>query len=328
MTSTTSIADHDHAADGDTPPHRAEPGCVALGIDFSSASLGAAAWATRHVAPRAEAIAVHVVPLPDPCPYDRMDHAARERAVRLTIPAVRGGLDGFAATLPAEGGGTRAMVCAGVPSRELARAAEGLDADLVVLGRSKQAAWDAGHETDMVCRVARQTTRDTLVVPEGNVARPGHVVAAVDEGPDAARVLERARAVAAQLGAPLTLLHVVPSGYLAQQRLTLVAPDARPVGAAGTVSPGSGALRVHAMARRWLGELLASGDEDTTLRAGADALAVMGEPGREILRNAARLGAGLLVIGKRGADRAPLGSLGSVARHVLTRSPCPVLAVE
>ena len=172
----------------------------------------------------------------------------------------------------------------------------------------------------MVCRVARQATRDTLVVPEGNVARPEHVVAAVDEGPDAPLVLARARAIAEQLEVSLTLLHVVPSGYLAQQRLTLVAPDARPVGATGTVSPGSGALRVHALARRWLGELLAEGD--------GDALAVMGEPGREILRNAARLGAGLLVLGKRGADRAPLGSLGSVARHVLTRCPCPVLAVE
>ncbi|NUQ92511.1 MAG: universal stress protein [Gemmatimonadaceae bacterium] len=318
MISTTRIPGHDPVTHGAAEGHRSAPGCTALGVDFSSASLGAAAWATQHVAPRAEAVAVHVAPLPDRCPYEEIDHAAREHAVRLTIPAVRGGLDGFAATLRAEA--TGAIVRVGVPSRELARAATELDAGLVVLGRSKQAAWDSGHETDMVCRVARQATCDTLVVPEGNVARPEHVVAAVDDGPDATRVAERARAIATQLDVPLTLLHVVPSGSLAPQRLPLVAPGARPVGATGTVAPGSGALRVHVMARRWLGELLADGD--------GDALAVMGEPGREILRNAARLGAGLLVLGKRGADCAPHGSLGSVARHVLTRSPCPVLAVE
>jgi nucleotide-binding universal stress UspA family protein len=311
MTSAITIPDRD-------PARRSASGCTALGIDFSSASLAAAAWATRHVAPRAEAVAVHVVPLPDPCPYEEIDHAAREHAVRLTTPAVRGGLEGFAATLGAAG--ADAMVRVGVPSRELARAAAELDAGLVALGRSKQAAWDSGHETDMVCRVARQASCDTLVVPEGNAARPEHVIAAVDEGPGAPRIVARAREIAEQLGVPLVLLHVVPSGYLAQQRLTLVAPDARPVGATGTVSPGSGELQVHTMARRWLRGLLAP--------RGGDAIAVMGEPGREILRNAAQLGAPLLVVGKRGADRAPLGSLGSVARHVLSRSPCPVLAVE
>ena len=129
-----SIVDHDPAADGATPAPRPASGCTALGIDFSSASLGAASWATRHVAPHADAVAVHVVPLPDRCPYEEIDRAVREHAVRLTIPAVRGGLDGFAATLRAEG--TGAMVRVGVPSRELARAAADIDAGLVVLGRS------------------------------------------------------------------------------------------------------------------------------------------------------------------------------------------------
>ncbi|HEX2780271.1 MAG TPA: universal stress protein, partial [Gemmatimonadaceae bacterium] len=259
MTSTTRIADYDHASDDGSSPRRAEPARIALGIDFSSASLGAAGWATRHVAPNAEAIAVHVVPLPDASPYDHLDHAARERAVRLTIPAVRGGLGGFAATLGA--GGTRAVVRVGRPSRELARAAERFDADLLVLGRSRQAAWDTGHETEMVCRVARQAARDVLVVPEGNAARPEHVVAAVDDGPDAARVAGAARALAVRLGARPTLLHVVPSGWLAQQRLTLVAPDARALGGTA-MSPATASLRVHAMARRWLVELLTSQEED------------------------------------------------------------------
>jgi len=35
---------------------------VLLAIDFSSASLGAARWATTHVASRGEAVLMHVVP--------------------------------------------------------------------------------------------------------------------------------------------------------------------------------------------------------------------------------------------------------------------------
>jgi nucleotide-binding universal stress UspA family protein len=34
------------------------------------------------------------------------------------------------------------------------------------------------------------------------------------------------------------------------------------------------------------------------------------------------------VLGKRGADGAPRGSLGSVARELVARCPAPVLAVE
>jgi nucleotide-binding universal stress UspA family protein len=36
----------------------------------------------------------------------------------------------------------------------------------------------------------------------------------------------------------------------------------------------------------------------------------------------------LVVVGMRGADGAPSGSVGSVARELLTRGPLPVLAVN
>ena len=54
----------------------------------------------------------------------------------------------------------------------------------------------------------------------------------------------------------------------------------------------------------------------------------MGDPAREIVAAAVARGGGLLVVGKRGADESPVGSLGSVARELLAKSPLPVLAVD
>ena len=54
----------------------------------------------------------------------------------------------------------------------------------------------------------------------------------------------------------------------------------------------------------------------------------VGDAAREISAVAMEREAAAIVLGKRGADDAPAGSLGSVARALLKRGPCPVLAVE
>jgi nucleotide-binding universal stress UspA family protein len=54
----------------------------------------------------------------------------------------------------------------------------------------------------------------------------------------------------------------------------------------------------------------------------------MGDPAREIARTGTERDAALLVIGTRGADEAPAGSIGSVARELLMRAPVPILAVN
>ena len=75
---------------------------------------------------------------------------------------------------------------------------------------------------------------------------------------------------------------------------------------------------------RWLVELAQShgvfGRDRTEVR--------MGDPAREITAVASSGAATLVIVGMRGADEAPLGSLGSVARDLLARSPFPVLAVN
>lgn len=54
----------------------------------------------------------------------------------------------------------------------------------------------------------------------------------------------------------------------------------------------------------------------------------IGDPVREIIKTAMEHEAPLVVVGLRGADEAPPGSIGSVARELMTRGPMPVLAVN
>jgi len=62
---------------------------------------------------------------------------------------------------------------------------------------------------------------------------------------------------------------------------------------------------------------------------GRDRTAVaIGDPAREIVATAGSIVGTVVVVGMRGADDTPPGSLGSVVRELLTRAPMPVIAVN
>jgi nucleotide-binding universal stress UspA family protein len=87
-------------------------------------------------------------------------------------------------------------------------------------------------------------------------------------------------------------------------------------------TPSTGGLPAHTA--RWLLELARSNglhERDRTVVR-------MGDPVREITATASAVTSTLVVVGMRGADGAPPGSVGSVARELLTRAPMPVLAVN
>lgn len=228
-----------------------------LGIDFGSPSLGAARWATRHVAPEADATALHVVP-------------AEASSFRELVPALTGGLGGFTATLGVPG--VRNLVRQGSPSRWLSVVAAELRASLLVLGRRRDSHRTCVGEPNVIERAARRSESAVLVVPEGTVAPPSHIIAAVDESGFAFRVLAAARRLARMHGIPLVALHV-------------------PV------------------------------QQDATKTA-------LGDPACEIVAAASQNQSSLVIVGMRGADGAPRGSLGSVTRELLTRATMPVLAVN
>lgn len=305
-------------ADAPAPDER-----VVFGIDFSPPSLGAARWTAEHLVPAegARGCVAHVVPWPEGAPA--LDVALDgERPLREMRPALLGGLAGFGASLRLAQ--ARPVVRVGSPSVWLASLAASEGAGLVVLGRRRDSARHRLGEPNVIERVARRAACDVLVVPEGAPGPIEHVIAAVDAGESAAPVVARALALARARDATLTLVHVLSPSHGSYDRLVRSRPRAAAPehAAAPTAAPGATAYRDAAYA--WLAWL--ARDAGPPVRC---QLAVgSGDAGREILDLVARRGASVVVLGKRGADEAPRGSLGSVARELLARSPAPVLAVE
>jgi len=296
---------------------------VLLAIDFGSAALNAARWATTHVARTADAVLMHVMPSSDDSRCRSPATAHQPASLRRMTPALVGGLGGFAATLDVAA--HRCVVRAGLPSRCLATAAKEVAPALLVLGRRGDANRLRIGEPNVIERTARRATSSVLVVPEGVHGTPERIVAAVDESSFAARVLEVASGLARMHEVPLTVLHVLPPTVGPYERVfrstkQLVA------GARDKKAPARiDVLRSLAPSTmRWL---LRLGRAHNVLGRDATEVAT-GDPAREIVRTAMEHGPSLVVVGMRGADDAPPGSIGSVARELLTRGPIPVLAVN
>ena len=251
---------------------------VVVGIDFSPASLAGCRWALAHVAPNSGALFAHVS-LPD------------------AEPSLSGGLEGFAATLDVARAHT--AVRAGRPSEQLGTLVEEFDASLIVVGRRQDANRKRIGEANVVARLARRTSASVLVVPEGVVAAPSCVVAAIDDGPGSGEVIHLAATLADGMSQPLIVLHVLQPMTGAYDRVVSTRRHDITMAARGAVESVHGRLTL-----------------------------AMGDPAREIVAAAVARGGGLLVVGKRGADESPVGSLGSVARELLAKSPLPALAVD
>ena len=290
---------------------------VVFGIDFGSASLAAARWASQFVAQRAEAIVSHVAS--GDVALVAEDDVDQQTSVRRLVPALSGGLGGFAATLDSTL--VRTVVRIGRPSHWLSAIASGAEASLIVLGRRSDANRKTIGEPNVIERVARRASCSVLVVPEGVMAAPQSILAAVDESTFATRVVSVARRLARLHEVPLTLLHVLsPSTGASDRRTRRVGSVQRPV----WVGPGDEPSAVSAQRSAWLDELARTPDSISGERAEI----AVGDAPREIISSGLAAGAPLIVVGTRGADGAVPGSLGSVVRELLARAPAPVLAVN
>ena len=305
---------------------------VIFGIDFGPASLGAARWAVSHltrpgVARPAEfdACVAHVVPWPGDASVGGDDDSgiglspAATQAMQRLRPALLGGLAGVAASLRLDG--ARPVLRAGRPSSWLEALVALEGAQQLVLGRRRDSARHRIGEPNVIERVTRRAACDVLVVPEGAVAPVTHVIAPVDASPRAGAIVARAAALAHKYGATLTLVHVLAPYHGSYDRL--LRPRRRADGApAGDPSLDMTAQQDSAYAR--LAALARDVDPSLSVRLSVP----VGDAAREISAVAMEREAAAIVLGKRGADDAPAGSLGSVARELLKRGPCPVLAVE
>jgi len=290
---------------------------VVFGIDFGSPSLAAARWAAQHLVPRADAIVSHVAS-PDAVTIleDGIDH---ETAARRLMPALAGGLGGFAATLDSKI--VRTVVRIGRPSHWLAAIASGVEAGLIVLGRRSDANRKSIGEPNVIERLSRRAPCSVLVVPESVTAAPQSIIAAVDDSSFASRVVSIARRLARAHELPLTLLHVLSPATGASQRGTRRIGGGQPT---LWTSPGEQPSVMAMEASAWLDDLARSPESITRERAEI----AVGDAPREIISAGLAAGAPLIVAGMRGADGAVPGSIGSVVRELLTRAPVPVLAVS
>ncbi len=296
---------------------------ILLAIDFGPASLGAARWATTHIAPDADAVLMHVLPITDELRVGDSPATAEDEFLDGVTPALVGGLGGFGATLDVAS--TRNAVRVGRPSVCLAAVANDAEVSLLTLGRRADANRIRVGEPNVIERAARRTSASVLVVPEGTTRAPDHIIAAVDESSFAPHVLR----VAARLGQmheiPVTVLHVLAPVAGAYERVIRSAKHllSRVGGRSLAATDGSHVpTSVAPSTAKWLMQLVRAD-------IGPDSKHVaMGDPVREIVNTAMRLEAPLVVVGMRGADEAPPGSIGSVARELLTRGPMPVLAVN
>lgn len=290
---------------------------VVFGIDFGSASLGAARWAAQFIAPDAEAIASHVASGEvAPMAEDDVD---QPQSLHRLMPALSGGLGGFAATLDSKA--VRTVVRIGRPSHWLAAIASGAEASLLVLGRRGDANRKSIGEPNVIERVSRRAACSVLVVPEGVTAAPQSIVAAIDESSFSSRVLRVARALARLYELPLMLLHVLsPSTGVSDRRSRRVTSGQPAV----WVSPGDEPSVLSLQTSAWLDSMVQSPEAIARERMEV----AVGDAPREIISSGLAAGAPLVVVGMRGADGAVPGSIGSVARELLTRAPMPVLGVN
>ena len=192
----------------------------------------------------------------------------------------------------------------GLPSVEIVRCAEEIGADLIVLGRSEEAAHAPAESVTPA--TLRRSRVPVLVAPQVHEVYR-RVLACVDDTPGAPIVLDAARTLSEGFGASVVALHVEPAMSRA------VAPGER---------------------RSWLRRLEGI-ESPASTGAGApsgvcafETLVRQGDVTTEILAETEAGRADLIVFGyRRGMNYGGAGAVITVAARLLRRAPCALLAV-
>ena len=186
----------------------------------------------------------------------------------------------------------------GLPSVEIARHAEEIAADLIVIGRGDEVVQN--KEESVAAATLRRSRVPVLVAPlHHRVYR--RILACVDEAPHAANVLDAALAMGEYHGAHVVALHVEPVG-------------------AGEEAPG--------IRRPWQRRLEQACEGRGTAVAECETVVRHGDATTEILALAAAENADLIVFGyRRGLYHGDAGAIATVAVRLLRRADCALLAV-
>lgn len=286
---------------------------ILVPVDFSERAVAAARSARflgQHFHSRLTLL--HVIP---PAHYD-VGPLEAAGTILPEIDRVRGAqarreLAAFLAD-ELEGPGVERAVLEGDPSARIVAFAHGQKVDLIVMpthGYGPFRRFILGSNTakvlhDADCPVWTGVHMPDMPADSAREARPfGHVLCAVDLGPQSAKALEWAAWLQREFGAGLSVMHVTA--------------------AAAEISPGA-EQHWRTQIRKAVAEEIERLQE--TLGTRAEVMIEAGDTASAICAAAGRLAAGVLVIG-RGSAAGIYGRLRTNAYAIIRQAPCPVVSV-
>ncbi len=180
---------------------------IILGVDFTQASVAAARWIRRDLAPRAELVLVHVIPAgTEPVSDETTIAAARARAkarLQEIVESIRLGL-------------TRAVVRVGDPAEQIADVAAELDADLIVVGPHRLSASTPDTLGSTAERLLAHSPLPVLAVAGAMNGTPTRLLVPVDGGDLGVVAFDWARMLEDRFGTGIAVVHLAharePSG--------------------------------------------------------------------------------------------------------------------
>jgi nucleotide-binding universal stress UspA family protein len=290
-------------------------------IDFSEFSRDALDHAVALARWYGSTITVmHVLPL-QMVPVPEGGVAVEMAALPASVDpqSVVGELREFAT--PSVGGsgiGVEAVVKIGLPAAEINRQADGMKADLLVLGTHGRSGFQRLFLGSVTERVLRSTNIPVLTIPPP-VRKPDSVrfktiLCPMDFSDESIRALEYALSLAKEADARIILLHVIEG--------TVDDPDETQFRDL-KVFEYYGRLEEAARAR-----LAAAIPDDARIWAHPVESIARGKAYRQILRVAEEESAELIVMGIRGRGAINRLLFGSNTAHVIREATCPVLTLN
>lgn len=203
------------------------------------------------------------------------------------------------------------LVCEGEPPQVILNAAREKKADLIALGTRGRKGLKRLIMGSVTARVVVEAPCEVLVVKKGNGPNPG-VYGKILVPYDGSGASEKALARACEFskgGSKVRVLYVIPR-Y--QEMVEFIETDA-----------------IRRRLREEAEKIIARAAGEASRAAAAVETAIReGNPGDEILKMAADLGAELIAMGTSGWRGVNKALIGSTAERVISQSACPVLVIN
>lgn len=216
-------------------------------------------------------------------------------------------------------------IAEGHPATEIIAKANGMPADLLVLGTHGRSGFERLVLGSVTERILRKAACPVLSVPPGTpdaVPRPSvlfkRIVCAVDFSDSSMRALNYAMSLAQEADAHLTVVHAIELPADVPREVHEYVPD-------WSRTLREYAARAEEDARARLRDAV---PENVRAYCTVETVLAAGTPYREILRVASQGPSDLIVIGIGGRGGADRFFFGSTANHVVREASCPVLTLR